>query len=129
MALPELPCPLVHPQPLYRAAVHPAYTKTIGDALHIEGPETTGPDLIGAKVVAGEVRIPRRKNGFQGVRIEDDRTDGKGWVFLAVDTKPDYADTEDHPATATIWKYRAFYLKDDQKVGQCSAVVEVRVGG
>ena len=119
-----------------RLKSHPAYTKTIGDALHIEGPEATGPDLInsapdltGAKIVAGEVRIPWKKNGFQGVRIEVDRADGKGWVFLAVDTRPGYVDTEDHPATATIWKYRAFYIKDDQKVGQCSAVVEVRVGG
>jgi hypothetical protein len=119
-----------------RLKSHRNYTKTIGNALHIEGPEITGPDLInsapdltGAKIVAGEVRIPWKKNGFQGVRIEVDRADGKGWVFLAVDTRPGYVDTEDHPATATIWKYRAFYIKDDQKVGQCSAVVEVRVGG
>ncbi|MEK0449438.1 MAG: hypothetical protein RL088_1706 [Verrucomicrobiota bacterium] len=54
------------------------------------------------------------------VRIDVDR---------AVDTKPGYVDTEDHPATATAWKYRAFYIMDDQKVGQCSAVVEVHGGG
>ncbi|MEK0450180.1 MAG: hypothetical protein RL088_2448 [Verrucomicrobiota bacterium] len=119
-----------------RLKSHRNYTKTIGDALHIEGAEITGPDLInsapdltGAKVVAGEVRIPWKKNGFQGIRIEVDRADGKGWVFLAVDTKPGYVDTEPHPATVTIWKYRAFYIMDDQKVGQCSAVVEVKVGG
>ena len=31
-----------------------------------------------------------------------------------MDTKPGYVDTEDHPATATAWKYRAFYIMDDQ---------------
>lgn len=119
-----------------RLKSHANYTKPIGENLQIEGPEITGPDLInsapdltGAKVVAGEVRIPWKKAGFQGVRIEKDRGDGTGWHFLAVDTSPGFVDTEEHPATVTIWKYRAFYIMDDKKVGQCSAVVEVKVGG
>lgn len=89
----------------------------------------SAPDLSGAKVVAGQVLIPWKKGKFQGIRIEVDRSDTHGWTFLGVDTSPDFADTFPHPANVTIWKYRAFYIIDDQKVGQCSAVVEVKVGG
>ncbi len=119
-----------------RLKIHANYTTAIGELLKIEGIELSGPDVInaapdltGAKIVAGEVRIPWKKGGFQGIRIEKDRGDGHGFVFIAVDTTPGYVDTEAHPATLTIWKYRAFYIIGDVKVGQCSAVVEVKVGG
>ena len=119
-----------------RLKIHANYTTAIGELLKIEGIEITGPDVInaapdltGAKIVAGEVRIPWKKAGFQGVRIEKDRGDGHGFIFLAVDTSPGFVDTEEHPATLTIWKYRAYYIMDDKKVGQVSAVVEVKVGG
>ncbi len=114
---------------------HPAYTEAIGEALRIEGPEspdtdteTAQPDLAGARVVADGVRIPWRKGAFDGIRIEVDRGDSKGWQFLAIDTRPDYSDTEPFPAAGAVWKYRAIYLLDDQKVGQWSAAVSVRVG-
>lgn len=115
---------------------HANYTRAIGETLKIEGAELVGPDtvdgqpdLTGAKVAGGQVIIPWAKGKYQGIRIEKDRGDGTGFHFIAVDTSPDYIDTEPHPTTPTIWKYRAFYIVDDQKVGQCSAVVEVRVGG
>jgi hypothetical protein len=114
---------------------HKNYTVAIGEALRIEGDEpvpldraSARPDLTGAKVVGDRVRIPWVKGSFDGVCIEADRGDGKGWQFLAIDTRPDYADSEPFPAGGGVWKYRAIYLMDDQKVGQWSAVVSVRVG-
>jgi len=114
---------------------HPTYTEAIGQSLGIEGSESAGPDadsaqpdLAGAKVVADSVLISWKKAAFDGVRIEVDRADGKGWVFLAIDTRPDYTDTEPFPAAGAVWKYRAIYLLDDQKVGQWSPAVSVRVG-
>lgn len=115
---------------------HANYTRAIGETLKIEGAELTAPntvdgqpDLTGPKMAGGQVIVPWAKGKYQGVRVEKDRGDGTGWHFVGVDTTPDYIDTEPHPATLTIWKYRAFYIVGDQKVGQCSAVVEVRVGG
>ncbi len=114
---------------------HPAYTEAVGESLKLVGDEAAGPDaetaqpdLTGAKVVADGVRIPWKKGAFDGIRIEVDRADGKGWTFLAIDTRPDYADTEPFPASGAVWKYRAIYLLDDRKAGQWSAAVSVTVG-
>lgn len=148
-ATPQAPVPSATPAPatvpagivprftalVKRIKGHPAYTEAIGEALRIVGAESAGPDtataqpdLTGAKVVADEVRIPWKKGKFDGIRIEVDRGDGKGWTFLAIDTRPDYSDTEPFPAVGAIWKYRAIYLLDDQKVGQWSPTVSVNVG-
>lgn len=112
---------------------HVAYTDSIGEVLHIVGEETPPPDLVngqpdlaGAKVVGAEVRIPWKRNGFDGIHLEVDR--GTGFVFLAVDTRPGYVDTTPFPADGALWKYRAMYLLNDAKVGQWSATTTVRVG-
>ncbi len=114
---------------------HPSYTLAIGEAIRIEGaesaePDAAGarPDLTGAQVVADAVRVPWKKGRFDGIRIEIDRGDSKGFVFLAVDTRPDYTDTEPFPNGGAVWKYRAIYLLDDEKAGQWSATASVRVG-
>lgn len=116
-----------------RLKEHPNYTDAIGEALRIVGDLTepldtanAQPDLTGAKVIADTVRIPWKKGGFDGIRLEVDR--GSGWAFLAIDTRPDYTDTEPFPASGTLWKYRAIYLLNDEKVGQWSPAVSVRVG-
>ncbi len=114
---------------------HASYTVAIGEDLRIEGDEEAAPDtdsarpdLSGARVAADEVRIPWKKGAFDGIRIEVDRGTGGGFTFLAVDTRPDYTDTEPFPAGGATWQYRAIYLLDDQKTGQWSPTVSVRVG-
>ena len=84
--------------------------------------------LIGNAVLVGW--------GWQGFRafldlleIQVDRGDGKGWVFLTVDTTPDYTDTCPLPDTPTKWKYRAIYHVGDAQVGMWSNTVEIAVGG
>ncbi len=126
---------LSNPQGSKQPSRHPAYTEAIGQSLGIEGPEASGPDLeaaqpdlTGAKVVAAAVLIPWTKGKFHGIRIEADRGDGKGWAFLAIDTRPDDSDTEPFPSGGAVWRYRAIYLLDDEKVGQWSPAVSVNVG-
>jgi hypothetical protein len=114
------------------------YTEAIGQALGIEGSAITPPDLtsiapeITATVSGNRVLISW---GFGGsavfldmIRLEVDRSDGKGWVFLANDTTPGYIETEPFPATPTKWSYHAIYIVNDAQVGQWSAPAHVMVG-
>jgi len=116
----------------------PNYNPSIGEALGIEGAEQTGPDMttvepdIGAKISGGAVAI---KWGWGGHReflsmceLQVDRGNGT-FVLLAIDTTPNYTDTEPFPATPTKWTYRAIYRVGDHRVGQWSKPVSVTVGG
>jgi hypothetical protein len=60
-----------------------------------------------------------------------DRGDGKSFVFLAVDTVPDYTDTAPMPAAgqSAFWNYKAIYLQGDDRVGQWSDAVSIPVAG
>jgi hypothetical protein len=71
------------------------------------------------------------KQGMDGVEIWVDHGDGKGFVFLAVDTVPDYTYTAAMPPAgqSALWKYKAIYLQDDDRVGQWSDVVSIPVAG
>ena len=110
------------------------YTPAIGEILGIEGAaagyqntDNAQPDLTGARVLGDKVLIPWVKGIFDALYLEVDRGDGKGLVYLATDTRPDYYDTMPFPAGGGTWKYRAIYLLADEKVGQWSALVSVRV--
>jgi hypothetical protein len=48
---------------------------------------------------------------------------------IAIDTTPNYTDTQPFPAAPTKWTYQAIYRVGDQRVGQWSAPVSVTVGG
>jgi hypothetical protein len=114
------------------------YDLPTGHALGIEGSAITPPNLT---IIAPELNATVSGNrvlvdwGFGGnaafldmIRLEVDRGDGKGWVFLANDTTPGYIDTEPFPATATKWSYRGIFMLDDAQVGQWSAPAHVLVG-
>ena len=73
-----------------------------------------------------------KKGVFDGIRIEIDRGDGKGWVNLAVDMKPNFTDDlSPFPAAghSVLWTYRAIYLLNDADFGQWSDPVSVSVAG
>lgn len=77
--------------------------------------------------------IPWKFDGYSKwgdvLRLEVDRSDGKGFVNLTYDTSPGYTDTHPQSATLTQWKYRAIFGVDDTTVGLWSEVVTVAVGG
>lgn len=56
-----------------------------------------------------------------------DRADGKGYVFLTIDTTPGYTDTQPFPTAPATWTYRAIYRVDDNQVGVWSNPVSVTV--
>ena len=119
-----------------RIKVAPGYTDSIGQALQLIGADnpvdpTTLKPLLDVELDAGQVVIGWTKQGMDGLEIWVDRGDGKGFIFLAVDTIPDYSDTAPMPAAgqSALWKYKAIYLQADQRVGQWSDVVSIPVAG
>jgi len=117
-----------------RIKVAPGYTDSIGQALQIVGTEqtvdvSTLKPVITATLDAGQVVIGWSKQGMDSVEIHVDR--GTGFVFLAIDTVPDYTDTQPMPAAgqSALWKYKAIYIQTDQRVGQWSDIVSLPVAG
>lgn len=53
------------------------------------------------------------------------------FVFLIIDTIPDYMYTAAMPADgqSALWKYKGIYLQSDARVGQWSDVVSIPVAG
>jgi hypothetical protein len=119
-----------------RIKAAPGYTDAIGQALGIVGADSTVDvntmkPILTAEVDAGAVNLGWKKSGMDGIEFQVDRGDGKGFVFLAVDTIPDYTDTAALPAagTSAVWKYKAIYRLNDERAGQWSDVVSVAVMG
>ena len=118
-----------------RIKKHPGYTESIGQDLGIIGAEQTvdpstlkpGLDLT---LQAGHPNVGWIKQGMDGVEIWVDRGNGL-FVFLALDTIPDYLDTAPLPAagTSAVWKYKGIYRFHDEQVGQWSDIVSVSVMG
>ena len=105
------------------------YTEAVGQDLDVIGAAAGSVDLDNAKPVieamrrGDEVRVKWTKGVFDGVEIWVDRGTG-AFAKLATDMRPDYFDTEDFPATAQTWKYKARYILSDAPVGLFSDVVE-----
>ena len=85
--------------------------------------------VLTVELDAGQVVVGWTKQGMDGIEIQVDR--GTGFLFLAIDTIPDYTDTAAMPAAgqSALWKYKAIYLQADQRVGQWSDVVSIPVAG
>jgi hypothetical protein len=119
-----------------RMKVAPGYTDSIGQALQIIGADQTVDvnsmkPVLDAELDAGQVVVGWTKQGMDGIEIQVDRGDGKGFIFLAIDTIPNYTDTQPMPAAgqSALWKYKAIYIQADQRVGQWSDVVSIPVAG
>ncbi len=82
-------------------------------------------------IIAGQPNIMWKKQGMQGIHIYADRGDGKGYSFLATDTKPNYLDNHPLPPAgqAALWKYKAIYINKDEETGQMSDEMVVSVSG
>jgi hypothetical protein len=119
-----------------RIKKHPAYTEAIGQDLGIIGAEqtvdyTSLKPVLNITLQAGHPIIGWRKQGMDSLELWVDRGDGKGSVFLAIDTIPDYTDTAALPAPgmSAVWKYRGVYREDDTQVGQWSDAIATTVMG
>jgi hypothetical protein len=147
-AAPVLPAsvPAVAPgiEARFRALVklikaNPAYNTAMGQALGIEGPQQTPPDLttiqpeIDVYINGANVFVDWNWGGYVNYldmcEIQVDRGDGKGFVALAFDTTPGYTDPAPIPAAPVKWTYRAIYRVNDAQVGLWSKLVSLIVGG
>lgn len=110
------------------------YTPAIGESLKIVGDEasaelkTTESPEISLRLNGGQVEVVWKKGSYDSVEIHVDRGDAAGFTLLAIDTRPNYIDTQDLPTTAARWRYKAIYRKDDARTGQWCAVQEIVVG-
>ena len=119
-----------------RIKKHPGYTDSIGQALDIIGAEQTvdtanAKPLLKIDLRAAHPHLKWKKGAFDGTEIWVDRGDGKGFVYLATVTGPEYLDNAPLPASGqtALWKYKAIYRLHDQHVGEWSDVVEIVVRG
>ena len=117
-----------------RIKAHPGYTVAIGQDLDIIGAEqtldtTNAKPVIKLELLAGRPNVKWTKGPFDALEGWVDR--GAGFVFLVIDTVPDYLDTAPLPApgTSALWKYKTIYRLNDQQVGQWSDVVSIAVQG
>ncbi|MFO0574668.1 MAG: hypothetical protein U1A78_11780 [Polyangia bacterium] len=113
----------------------PGYTESIGRDLGIVAglnslaAETAKPTLR-ADAQPGLVRLRFSKEGFAGVNLYRERTDG-GWEFLGRDTQSPFEDRAPLAAAGQpeVRRYRAVYLHKDSEVGEPSDVVQVTFSG
>ena len=119
-----------------RIKTAPGYTEAIGQALQIIGADhpidpTTLKPVLYVTLAAGQVGISWYKQGMDSLELWVDRGDGKGFVFLAIDSIPDYTDTAAMPPAgqSALWKYKGIYIQADQRAGQWSDVVSIPVAG
>ena len=117
-----------------RIKTAPGYTDSIGQALQLIGADQTVDvnslkPVLTAELDAGAVDIGWIKQGMDALELWVNR--GTGFVFLAVDSIPDYTDTAPMPAAgqSALWQYKGIYLQADQRVGQWSDVVSLPVAG
>ena len=111
----------------------PNYSPDIGNQLHVIAPAhvpvdwtVVQPSLTVKHDEAG-VHLHWLRGEAEGILLEANRADGKGWQLLNVVTRASYTDKTQRPAKATIWKYRGSYRHGDENVGKVSAEVEVVV--
>ncbi len=112
------------------------YSEADGSDLGIIGAEVTT-DINAVKPVislrligGGHPEIVWTRQGMGALEIQKMGSDGK-WYLLAIDTVPNYTDTEPLPSAgqSAVWQYRAIYRLKDERVGQWSDVVAITVAG
>ena len=119
-----------------RIKAHLNYTIADGADLGIEGSSSkkAKPNLDNIKptikvqlIEGGQPEITWSRNGMNGLEIWVNRGNGKDFVFLDIDTKPNYTDKTVLPEKAELWHYKAIYRMDDKIVGHWSDIVSITV--
>jgi len=110
----------------------------INAELRIVGSAQAAPDftllqpVITVLVLNGHVQVKWGWQGFatylDSCEIWVDRGDGKGFVFLTIDTTPNYTDTQSLPVAPAKWTYKAVYRQGETQVGLWSLPVGLTVG-
>ena len=113
-------------------------TDEIAADLQIVGSAAGGPDfatlmpVFTVALLNGHVAVKWGWQGFgawlDSCEIWVDRGDGKGFVFLTIDTTPGYTDTQPLPAAPAKWTYKAVFRQGEAQVGNWSAPVALTVG-
>ena len=112
------------------------YTENIGIDLEIEIAATVFVPAAGKPVVKSELHVGHPffryvKDGYQGVQIYKNSSDGHGFVKYDKAINSTYVDNAALPAVgvAAVWQYKFVYIYQGVEVGTASAVVEVLVTG
>lgn len=119
--------------------IQPGYTPNIGIDLGIV---SAGKPEIDLDTVQPVIRLVRRPEGVfidwswdglagvvDTIELAVDRSDGKGDVFLAIDSTPGNLDTFPVPAALARWTYKAIWRVGEVQVGLWSNPVSTVVGG
>ncbi|MCX6151516.1 MAG: hypothetical protein NTX22_13375 [Ignavibacteriales bacterium] len=109
------------------------YTEAMGLELGIIGTAETGEDLetikptLKGKILGGSAVVSFDKQKMNGVKIYSKRGSEPDFTFLAVDTSSPYEDNR-QKLNANLPEerlYYAYYLCDDQQVGQQSDMLKI----
>lgn len=110
---------------------HPNYSASVGKDLGIIGSQKQQKlselkPIITLVFKGGVVVVQWKKGIADAIHIEVMRSPGK-WELAGIDMEPHFIDST--PITQpAIWKYRAAYLINDERVGQWSAEASIAVG-
>ena len=114
--------------------LNPNYSKTIGEDLQIEAPDSTVDystykPVFTLEIAAEQVLIRWKKLKSDGVNIY--KKIGGNWVKLDFDPKPNYLDKSEMPPAGTTqqWTYRMRYVKNEVEVGEYSTEQTITVRG
>lgn len=110
----------------------PAYTQAMGEDLGIVAAEDTvvlTAPVLTVKMEGGSPVIGFKKGKSDGIKLYSRRGAETEFSFLAVDTKSPYVDNRPKliPSAPEKRDYQAFFVVDDQQVGEESAVKSITV--
>lgn len=113
---------------------NPNYTESIGGNLGIIGSEESRelsemkPNIT-IRMEAGYPKLVWKKGKADSLDIYVNRSDGKGYIYLANDSSPDFVDKTllNGIEKTAEWIYKAIYRSKDDQVGSFSDEVSVIV--
>lgn len=119
-----------------RIKANMTYSESDGNDLGVEGTQISvdfnnvKPIISLRLVKGGHPEIVWTRQGMSALEIQKLGSDGK-WYLLAIDTSPNYIDTEPLPAMgqSAVWQYRAIYRLKDERMGSWSDVITITVAG
>jgi len=112
-----------------------SYTEAIGRDLDIiasteNADYTNVKPVLKIELVAGQPHIIWKKNGLDGIEIWKDNGSGN-FNLLVFDMRPNHLDNSALPeiGQSIVWRYKAIYRKNDQRVGNWSDEISITVMG